>query len=56
MSRSTGVIDFPNVMSKLLAFGLPLARVVACATTNAAKVLGGRCNHGTGGRKIPRQP
>jgi predicted amidohydrolase len=39
MSRSTGVIDFPNVMSKLLMFGMPLAQVVACATTDAAKVF-----------------
>jgi predicted amidohydrolase len=38
-SRTTGVIDFPNVMSKLLMFGMPLAQVVACVTTNAAKVV-----------------
>src|SRR5207248_2013155 len=27
MSRTTGVVDFPNVMSKLLMFGMPLAQV-----------------------------
>src|SRR5258707_11193439 len=39
MSRAPGVIDFPNVMSKLLMFGMPLSQVVACATTNAATVF-----------------
>jgi dihydroorotase len=38
-ARTTGVVDFPNVMSKFLMFGMPLAQVVACATTNAAKVF-----------------
>jgi dihydroorotase len=47
MSRTTGVIDFPNVMSKLLMFGMPLAQVVACATTNAAKVFDAFSDHGT---------
>jgi dihydroorotase len=39
MSRGTGVVDFPNVMSKFLAIGMPLAEVVACATTHAAQVF-----------------
>ena len=47
MSRATGVIDFPNVMSKLLMFGMPLAQVVACATTNAAKVFDAFSDRGT---------
>ncbi len=47
MSRSTGVIDFPNVMSKLLMFGMPLAQAVACATTNAAKVFDAFSDRGT---------
>lgn len=38
-SRTTGVVDFPNVMSKFLMFGMPLADVVACATTHAARVF-----------------
>jgi dihydroorotase len=38
-SRTTGVVDFPNVMSKFLMFGMPLAQVIACATVNAAKVF-----------------
>jgi dihydroorotase len=47
MSRATGVVDFPNVMSKLLMFGMPLAQVVACATTNAAKVFDAFSDRGT---------
>jgi len=47
MSRTTGVVDFPNVMSKLLMFGMPLAQVVACATTNAAKVFDAFSDRGT---------
>jgi dihydroorotase len=46
-SRTTGVVDFPNVMSKLLMFGMPLAGVVACATTNAAKVFDAFSDRGT---------
>jgi dihydroorotase len=46
-SRTTGVVDFPNVMSKFLMFGMPLAQVVACATTNAAKVFDAFSDRGT---------
>ena len=38
-SRTTGVIDLPNVMSKLLASGMTLNQVVACATLNAARTF-----------------
>jgi len=38
-SRTTGVVDFPNVMSKFLMFGMPLTQVIACATANAARVF-----------------
>ncbi len=37
MSSTSGVVDFPNCMSKFLMFGMPLADVIACATTNAAR-------------------
>jgi dihydroorotase len=47
MSRTTGVVDFPNVMSKFLMFGMPLAQVVACATTNASKVFDSFSDRGT---------
>jgi dihydroorotase len=46
-SRTTGVVDFPNVMSKLLMFGMPLSQVVACATTNAAKAFDSFSDRGT---------
>jgi dihydroorotase len=39
MSRTTGVIDLPNVMSKFLNFGMTLDQVVACATLNAARTF-----------------
>jgi dihydroorotase len=38
-SRTTGVIDLPNVMSKFLHLGMPLDKVVACATVNAARMF-----------------
>jgi dihydroorotase len=39
-SRSApGVIDFPNVMSKFLNFGMSLNQVVARATLNASRVF-----------------
>jgi len=37
--RTAQVFDFPNVMSKFLDFGLPLERIVACATINASRVF-----------------
>lgn len=39
MSSGTGVVDFPNVMSKFLVLGMPLIDVVACATMRAARVF-----------------
>ncbi|HUQ53811.1 MAG TPA: amidohydrolase family protein [Gammaproteobacteria bacterium] len=39
MSGTTGVVDFPNCMSKLLGFGMSVADVVACATFNAARTF-----------------
>ena len=38
-SRTTGVIDFPNVMSKFLNFGMTLDQVIACATVNASRIF-----------------
>ena len=39
-SRTTaGVIDFPNVMSKFLSFGMTLDQVVARATVNASRLF-----------------
>jgi dihydroorotase len=47
MSKTTGVVDFPNVISKFIMFGMPLSQVVACATVNAARVFPSFDNHGT---------
>jgi dihydroorotase len=38
-SRRTGVIDFPNVISKFLLLGMPLDKVIAAATVNAARIF-----------------
>ena len=32
------MIDFPNVMSKFLNFGMTLEQVIACATVNASRI------------------
>jgi dihydroorotase len=37
--RTAQVIDFPNVMSKFLDFGMPLDQVVARATVNASRLF-----------------
>src|SRR5499425_453030 len=47
MSRTTGVIDFPNVMSKFMIFGMPLDQVIARATVNAARVFDAFNDRGT---------
>jgi dihydroorotase len=46
-SRTTGVIDFPNVMSKFFMFGMPLDQVIARATVNAAHVFDAFSGRGT---------
>jgi len=46
-SKTTGVVDFPNVMSKMLMFGMPLMQVVATATVNAARVFPAFDDRGT---------
>jgi dihydroorotase len=38
-AHMTGVIDFPNCMSKFLMLGMPLDQVIARATVNAAKIF-----------------
>ncbi|HLH89120.1 MAG TPA: amidohydrolase/deacetylase family metallohydrolase [Xanthobacteraceae bacterium] len=46
-SRTTGVVDFPNIMSKFLMLGMPLMQVVACATVNPARVFPAFDDRGT---------
>jgi dihydroorotase len=38
-SRTTGVIDLPNCMSKLLSLGMTVPQAIACATTNPARTF-----------------
>jgi dihydroorotase len=38
-SRTTGVIDLANCMSKLFDFKMSLSQIAACATANAARVF-----------------
>jgi dihydroorotase len=47
MSRTTGVVDFPNVMSKFLMFGMPLDQIVARATLSAARMFPAFNDRGT---------
>ncbi|HXS79525.1 MAG TPA: amidohydrolase family protein [Gammaproteobacteria bacterium] len=39
MSRTTGVVDFPNCMSKLFGYGMSVPEAIACATQNAARTF-----------------
>jgi dihydroorotase len=47
MSRTTGVVDLPNCMSKLLGYGMSVPEAIACATVNAAKVFDAFRDRGT---------
>ena len=38
-SRTTGVIDFPNCMSKLLGYGMTLSQAIARATVNVSRTF-----------------
>lgn len=46
-SKTSGVVDLPNVMSKLLMFGMPLSQAIACATANAARCFPAFDDRGT---------
>src|SRR5216683_3295693 len=46
-SRTTGVVDMPNVMSKLLMFGMPLSAAIAAGTVNAARIFPAFDDRGT---------
>ena len=45
--RKNQVFDFPNVLSKFLLLGMPLDRVIACGTANAARVFEAFRDRGT---------
>lgn len=38
-SRSTGVVDLPNCMSKLLGYGMSVSDAIACGTTNPSRTF-----------------
>ena len=38
-SKTTGVIDLPNCMSKLLGYGMTISEAIACATVNASRTF-----------------
>jgi dihydroorotase len=39
MSRTTGVVDLPNCLSKMLGYGMKVPDVIACATTHSARMF-----------------
>jgi predicted amidohydrolase len=47
MSRTTGVVDFANVMSKFFVFGMSLSQIIARATVNAAHIFPAFSDRGT---------
>jgi dihydroorotase len=47
MSKTSGVVDLPNVMSKFIMFGMPLTQIIACATVNAARMFPSFDDRGT---------
>lgn len=38
-SKTTGVVDLPNCMSKLLGYGMTISDAIACATLNPSRVF-----------------
>lgn len=46
-SKTSGVVDLPNVMSKFLMFAMPLERIIAGATVNAARCFPAFDDRGT---------
>ena len=46
-SKTSGVVDLPNVMSKFIMFGMPLNQIVAAATVNAARCFPAFDDRGT---------
>jgi dihydroorotase len=46
-SKTTGVVDLPNVMSKFIMFGMPLSQIIAAATINAARCFPAFDDRGT---------
>ena len=47
MSKTSGVVDLPNVMSKFIMYGMPLKEIIAAATVNAARCFPAFDDRGT---------
>jgi dihydroorotase len=46
-SKTSGVVDLPNVMSKFIMYGMPLSQIIAGATVNAARCFASFDDRGT---------
>ncbi|MBV9565150.1 MAG: amidohydrolase/deacetylase family metallohydrolase [Bradyrhizobium sp.] len=46
-SKTSGVVDLPNVMSKFIMYGMPLSQIIACATVNPARIFASFDDRGT---------
>ena len=46
-SKTSGVVDLPNVMSKFFMYGMPLKEIIAAATVNAARCFPAFDDRGT---------
>jgi dihydroorotase len=46
-SKTSGVVDLPNVMSKFIMYGMPLGQIIACATVNPARIFPSFDDRGT---------
>ena len=46
-SKTSGVVDLPNVMSKFIMYGMPLNQIIAAATVNAARCFPAFDDRGT---------
>jgi len=46
-SKTSGVVDLPNVMSKFITYGMPLNQIIAAATVNAARCFPAFDDRGT---------
>jgi dihydroorotase len=47
MSRTNGVVNLPNCLSKMLGYGMKVADVIACATTHSAQIFPAFKDRGT---------
>jgi dihydroorotase len=46
-SKTTGVVDLPNCMSKLLGYGMTVSDAIACATLNPSRIFPAFHDRGT---------